>query len=85
MPEPRQQQDRRAVRGGAGRVNHGEPLGATVELDVADQDVDKRDEIERLRQRSAGTGEDQIVGGGDGCRDGRDDRRMVVDDADAGR
>ena len=83
MPEAREEQHGGRVRRRARRVEDLETFRVAGELDVADEDVDATDEVERLREGSPVTCELETVGGRDRVGHGGDDRRVVVDDADA--
>ena len=60
-------------------------LGARCEVHVADEDIDRRRELDGLVARSGGADRVEVVSVADGRRDGGQDRRMVVDEADADR
>ena len=83
VAEARQQQDRGALRSPASDLEEPEPLGSTIELHVADEDVAASEQIHGVGEGAAGPGEDEVVGGRNGIGDRGDDRGVVVDDADA--
>ena len=83
MPEAGEEQHGRRIRRRTRRVEDPETFGVAVELDVADEDVDARDQLERVREGSSRACELETVGGRDRVGHGGDDRWVVVDDADA--
>ncbi len=83
VAESREHQDRRRRGGALDRIEDVEPFGVPIELDVADEDVDAIGEDHRVGQGRARTDVLEIRALGDGARDRRDDRWVVVDDPDA--
>ena len=80
--DPCPKPERSSTAGGSGgrtrRVEDLETLGVAGELDVADEDVDARDQLERVGEGSPGAGELETVGGRDRVGHGGDDRWVVV-------
>jgi hypothetical protein len=87
VSEPRKKQDgRRAPARGAvvtDDVEKAQPLGVALELDVAEEHIDSVAQLDGIVKRSSGTRDSEVVGRRNGGRDSAQNRRMIVDDADA--
>jgi hypothetical protein len=83
MAESREEQYGRRARETSRGVDDIETLGSIVELDVADEHVDRRQQRERVGEGPTGAGKIESRSVPDRVRERGHDRGMVIDYADA--